>query len=327
MKTIITGIQPTGRAHIGNYVGAIDTFLENQYKYEAFLFIADLHTLTEIKSSKSEVEKLGRELLLDYLALGVDAEKVSIYFQSDIKEITEIFWILTNFIYVPTLSLGHSYKDAAAKKKEVSAGLLLYPVLMSADIFSVNADLVPVGKDQYQHIEVAREIAKRINSNFNTDILKVVEAVKSKTPEFLGIDGRKMSKSYNNTIPMFEGEDVIRKKIMSIVSNSTQKGEPIDYKNDITFSYHEVFSKDMIDDIKKGYESGSIGFKESKELLIENILKEFKNKYELRKEYENNPQKLKEILERGTEHTRAKAKETLKSLRSTIGLTGSSIIE
>ena len=326
-KTLLTGIQPTGRVHIGNYVGSISKFIENQDKYDSFLFVADLHTLTSGKDVKDQLGALGKDLLLDYLALGVNPENVNLYFQSDVKEITEIFWILNNFIFVPTLSLGHSYKDAVAKGKEVTAGKLLYPVLMAADILSMDTDIVPVGKDQYQHIEVTREIAKRVNRIAEDDVLKVIETLKSDEPELLGVDGRKMSKSYNNTIPLFEGKETIERKVKSIVTDTTSKGEPLDYKNDITFSYHKIFSADMIDDIKKQYSDGSIGYKESKELLIENIMKSIEPMLERREKYAKNPQKLEKILTAGTEKARHRARQTLDRLRHFVGLTGSSIID
>jgi len=321
-KTLVTGIQPTGRLHIGNYFGAFHQFVELQNTHESYFFIADLHAITssEIQKDSQKFNEFINNIVLDSLALGVNPDKTCIYNQSEIPEISEIMWILSNFITVPTLSLGHAYKAAKSSKKELMFGLFAYPLLMASDILSVSADVVPVGKDQKQHLELTREIARKFNSNYKCDLLKIPGGHFCDMEEVVGTDGRKMSKSYKNTIPLFSGKENIKKSVMGIITDSKKEGEPLDPSTCTVFKYHTIFSKGALSDIEGRYKSGKINYKESKEILVDSIISYFAPFEEKRKEYENNSQLVSEILEKGTAQARGKIVEILNQIKKTVGI-------
>ncbi len=221
MQRLLSGVKPTGRPHIGNYLGAMKQFVDllNTGKYECFVFVADYHALNFIQNG-AEMRSLIVDLVKDYVAIGLDAQKVVIFKQSDIPEHTELTWIFDTITTMPYLMRAHAYKDAEAKDKEISVGTFNYPMLMAADILLYDADIVPVGADQKQHIEYARDTAEKFNRIFGETFKLPKELIPKEVAIVPGTDGRKMSKSYGNTIPLFGTKDEIAKAVMSIVTDS-----------------------------------------------------------------------------------------------------------
>ena len=225
---ILSGIQPSGRPHIGNFFGMMEPAIRLQDEGDALYFIADYHSLTTI-SDASVLRQNVRDLAIDFLACGLDPEKATFFRQSDVPEVTELSWILSTVTPMGLLERCHSYKDKVANKVSPSHGLFAYPVLMAADILIYDSDVVPVGKDQKQHVEVTRDIAQKINDRYGDELLRIPEPrIRETTATVPGLDGQKMSKSYDNTIPLFEAEKPLRKKIMRIVTDSTPVEDPKD---------------------------------------------------------------------------------------------------
>lgn len=218
-KTLLSGLKPTGRPHIGNYFGAIKQWVDMQNDYNAYIMLADYHTLNFIQN-KEEMQTLSRDTVIDYLALGLDPKKCVIFKQSDISAHTELTWIFDTIVTVPFLQRAHAYKDAEAKGSEVSVGTFNYPVLMAADILLYSPDVVPVGSDQKQHVEYARDIAEKFNFKFGETFKLPEPMILDNVATVPGLDGRKMSKSYGNTIPLFASDEEIEKAVMSIVTDS-----------------------------------------------------------------------------------------------------------
>ncbi|MEK7646549.1 MAG: tryptophan--tRNA ligase [Patescibacteria group bacterium] len=264
-KILLSGVKPTGRAHIGNYFGAMKQFVDHSAlvdSFECFIMIADYHALNLIQDAKT-MREVTYELALDYLALGLDPQKVTIFKQSDISAHTELTWIFDTLVTVPYLERAHAFKDAEAKSKEINVGTFNYPVLMAADILLYNTDTVPVGQDQKQHIEYARDIAQKFNNTFG-EVFKLPEPVILETLATVpGTDGRKMSKSYNNTIPLFASREEIEKAVMGIVTDS---GSDIPTN---VYSIHKLFKSEA--DLKPLYETNKGKYKILKETLIEDI--------------------------------------------------------
>src|SRR3989344_5661277 len=263
-KILLSGVKPTGRPHIGNYFGAMKQFVEMQDQYEARIFVANLHALTternpEVLKSQSE------EVVKDYLAIGLDPSKTTLYYQSDVPHLAELTWIFNCLITVPYLERAHAYKDAVTNGKEPNAGLFDYPVLMAADILAPDADIVPVGKDQKQHVEIARDIAEKFNRIYG-ETFKIPEVLTLEDVAVVpGTDGQKMSKSYNNTISLFASDDEIEKAVMSIVTDSS--GE----RPENVYAIHKLLRPES--ELKKIYEKKAGKYKELKELLIEDLEK------------------------------------------------------
>jgi tryptophanyl-tRNA synthetase len=261
-KTVLSGVQPTGRPHLGNFFGAMKQFVELQNSYKTFIFVADYHSLT--KQQDPEGLRINtKELVLDYLAIGLDPKKTIIFKQSDVPQVTELSWIFNCITTVPYLMRAHAYKDAEAKGGEVNVGTFSYPLLMAADILLYDADLVPVGQDQKQHVEYARDTALKFNRTF-TELFKLPEPLILDTVKVIpGIDGRKMSKSYNNTIPLFSSNDEIKNLVMSIVTDSA--GD----KPENVYAIHSLFRNS--NDLEKIYDENRGKYKNLKEALIADI--------------------------------------------------------
>src|SRR3989344_3625274 len=220
-QVLVSGAKPTGRLHIGNYFGALRQWVELQDKYKSYIFIPNYHALTTIQNGK-ELEQLTLDVAIDLLAIGIDPEKVILFKQSDVPEVTELAWIFNCLTTMPYLMRAHAFKDAEAKNKDINVGTFNYPMLMAADILVHDADVVPVGKDQKQHIEIAREVAEKFNRTYG-ETFKVPEPlILEDVATVAGTDGQKMSKSYNNTIPLFASDDEIESSVMSIVTDSGQ---------------------------------------------------------------------------------------------------------
>ena len=227
----LSGIQPSGVLHIGNYFGAIKQFINLQDEYEGFYFLADYHALTSLPNGE-DLRNNTISAILDYLAFGLDPEKSTLFLQSDIPEHTELSWILSNLTPVGLLERGHSYKDKVAKGIKSNAGLLTYPILMASDILIYDTDIVPVGKDQKQHLEMTRDIAIKFNEHYNKEVFKLPkERILDDLAVVPGTDGEKMSKSYKNIINMFLPEKALKKQVMGIVTDSTPLEEPKDPEN------------------------------------------------------------------------------------------------
>jgi len=320
MKRVLSGIQPSGTLHIGNYFGMMKPMIEFQEKSELFCFIVNYHAMTSLHN-KDELKKNTIEAAIDFLTLGLDPEKCYFWVQSDIPEVAELSWILSCHTSMGLLERSHSYKDKTSKGIVPTAGLFTYPVLMAADILLFNADLVPVGKDQKQHLEITRDIAERFNYTYGK-VFNIPEAYISEELAVIpGIDGQKMSKSYGNTIDIFDSEDVLKKKIMKIVTDSTPVEDPKDPDKCNVFALYKLFAPaDKIEYTKERYLKGGTGYGQFKKELVELISEYFKPYREKRKIYESDPEEVRRILKKGAEKTRVVAMETLERVREATGI-------
>ena len=331
--SILTGITPSGsgEVHIGNYLGAVAPFLELQKKADKmYFFIADLHALTTVQN-KEELQKNVENLVLSYLAFGIDTKKVVFYRQSDIPQHTELQSILNNVTPLPLIKRAHAYKDKLQKgadPEDINMGLFSYPVLMAADILLYDPDYVPVGDDQKQHIEITRDIAGFFNNAYgNIFILPDIFNIKE-SARLVGTDGtRKMSKSLNNYIAVFADEKTIRKQIMSCYTDPNRKKvtDPGQVEGNPVFTYHRLLNdnKDEVTDLENRYRVGTVSDVEVKEKLIAAILTKFKKERELYNELKANPDKIKTILKLGAEKARTQARKKMMEVREKTGLTNS----
>ena len=310
-KVLLSGIQPSGKPHIGNYFGAMKQFVDLQNEYQSYIFIADYHALHSLKNPKEMKENIIG-VLLDYLAIGLDPEKVTLYKQSDISEHTELTWIFDTLVTMPYLMRAHAFKDAEAKNKEIDVGTFNYPVLMSADILLYGPDIIPVGADQQQHVEIARDIAQKFNNTFGETFKLPEHMIMKEVAIVPGTDGKKMSKSYGNTIPLFAEYEEIKKCVMSIVTDSSE-GIP---KN--VYAIHNLLRP--ASELLPLYESKTGKYKELKELLIEDLEKFIAPLRERRKEFEKDIPKVIEILKNGAEAAKKVASQKMEEVREKIGV-------
>lgn len=335
-KILLSGVKPTGRPHIGNYFGAMKQFVDllNSGDYECYFFIADYHALNFIQNAE-EMRRNILDLAIDYLAIGLDPKKAVLFKQSDISAHTELSCIFDTIVTMPYLMRAHAYKDATAKNKEINVGTFNYPVLMAADILLYNTDIVPVGSDQKQHVEYARDIAQRFNHKFcrgrtydfppsneliydeTTDIFRLPEPlILENVATVPGIDGHKMSKSYNNTIPLFANRDEIIKAVMSIVTDSgdiENSGIP---KN--VYTIHKLFKPE--NELKRLYDANKGKYKALKEALVEDIDAFIKPLREKRTELAKDEEKVTEILKECAVKANEKASEKLAEVKKAIGV-------
>jgi len=317
---VLSGIQPSGRLHIGNYFGAIRQHLRMQAEHECYYFIADYHALTSNPSPKS-VREYTLSVAMDYMALGLDTEKTVFWRQSDVREVTELTWLLSCITPMGLLQRCVSYKDKVAQGLSPNHGLFAYPVLQAADILIVKSDLVPVGADQKQHIEVTRDIAMRFNNAYG-EVFKIpADYIIESVAVVPGTDGRKMSKSYGNTIEIFEPEKSVKSKVMKIVTDSTPVEAPKDPEKCNVFALLRLFaSPDELADWDRRYRSGGMGYGEAKKRLAELIVEYFKPYRQRRAELEKDPGTVDAMLKRGAERARAVAAPTLLEARKAVGL-------
>jgi tryptophanyl-tRNA synthetase len=321
-QILVSGIKPTGNLHLGNYFGAIKQFVEmqNSKTYESFVFLADYHALNSVQN-REEMKKLSFDLVCAYLASGLDPKKITLYRQSKVPEHTELTWIFNTLVTMPWLMRAHAFKDAEAKNKEINVGTFDYPVLMAADILMYDADVVPVGQDQIQHIEMAREIARKFNQTFGEAFKEPKEIVKEAVAVVPGIDGQKMSKSYKNVIPLFGSEDEIKKAVMGIVTDSKGKDDPKNPEDVIIYQIYKLFAiEDERRAMEEGLKNGGLGYGEAKQILLEKILSYFgpmKKKYD---EFQKKPKKVYAILEKGEKRARKIAEKKMKEVKSLVGL-------
>lgn len=321
MSRILTGIQSTGRPHLGNLLGAIipGIALSRNKENESFFFIADLHSLTTIKDAEKRVQNVNATAAA-WLAFGFDTENNLFYRQSRIPEVCELTWYLNCFTPYPMLANAHSFKDKADRLADVNAGLFTYPVLMTADIILYDADYVPVGKDQLQHVEMARDIANSFNHRYG-EVFVVPEAkIDEKLMTIPGTDGQKMSKSYGNTIDIFLPDKPLRKVIMSIVTDSTPLEEPKDPDTCNVFAlYRLLATESQTAAMKKNYEGGNFGYGTAKQALFELIVEKYSKERELFQYYMENETELIRKLEAGEEKARDIANGTVNRVRKKLG--------
>ncbi|MEZ6057496.1 MAG: tryptophan--tRNA ligase [Planctomycetaceae bacterium] len=318
---VLSGIQPTGRFHWGNYFGAIQQYIALQGNEQSFYFIADLHALTTVRDPQA-LRQATLDAALDLLALGLDPAKATLYRQSDVPEVSELTWLLMTVTQMHLLEKCHAYKDKKSRGIAADAGLFTYPVLMAADIILYDSDIVPVGVDQVQHIEVTRDIAQRFNSLYNQEVFvlpepRVIESA-AKVP---GTDGEKMSKSYGNTIEIFESSKGLRKKVMSIKTDSTPVESPKNPDNCAIFTLYKVFADPTEQaTLAERYRAGGMGYGEAKQALFEKADAYFAQARERRAELERNISDVESILQAGATRARAKGREVLDRARAACGL-------
>jgi len=317
---VLSGIQPSGRLHIGNFFGAIRQHLQLQADNECFYFIADYHALTS-NPSPADIAQYTLDVAMDYIALGLDTKKTVFWRQSDVPQVTELTWLLSCVTPMGLLQRCVSFKEKVAQGFSPNHGLFAYPVLQAADILIYKSDLVPVGADQKQHIEVTRDIAIRFNNSYGEIFTVPSEHIIESVAVVPGTDGRKMSKSYSNTIEMFEPEAGIRKKVMRIVTDSTPVEESKDSNKCNVFAFLKlVASSDELAEWENKYRSGGTGYAEAKKRLAELIIDYFKPYRQKREELEKNIDYVKEVLVKGAERAKAIAAETLDQARKAVGL-------
>lgn len=318
---VLSGIQPSGNPHLGNYLGAMKQHIEMQQEHECFYFIADLHALTTVRDAE-QLHKNVQNLAIDYLALGLNPNSTVFFRQSDLPEHSELAWILDCITPMGLLERAHAWKNAKTKgKKEATVGLFNYPVLMAADILLYESDLVPVGQDQKQHIEMARDIATHFNVHFE-ETFKLPEAyIKPEVATVIGTDGQKMSKSYGNVIEIFADEAILKKQVFSIITDSKSVNEPKDPEKSTIVHLYEFFAKkEETDELKKRFKNGKIGYGDAKQLLYEKLLEYFAHERKKRIELEKNLSYVEKVLEEGAKKARKVAAETLERVRKKIGI-------
>ncbi|HET8655903.1 MAG TPA: tryptophan--tRNA ligase [Longimicrobiaceae bacterium] len=321
MKRILTGIQPSGTLHIGNYFGAIRPILEMQEVGEVFVFLADLHALTSLKDP-ARLREYTREAALDLLACGLDPERTVFWRQSDVPEHTELTWVLLTVTPMGLLERGHAYKDKVAQGLGASAGLFTYPVLMAADILLYDADLVPVGKDQKQHLEITRDVAVKLNEAYGREVLRLPEPlIQESIATIPGLDGRKMSKSYGNTVELFLPEKALRKRLMSIVTDSTPLEDPKDPTGSTIVEYYKLFASPAeVGEMEAAFRAGGVGYGHFKQQLFEKVWDYFAPMRERREQLLARPGYVDEILRAGADRARAVAVPVMERVRAAVGL-------
>ncbi len=321
MARILTGIQSTGRPHLGNLLGAIipAIALSKQEKNESLFFIADLHSFTAIRDAETLKENTYATAAA-WLAFGFDTDKNLFYRQSDVTEVTELTWYLNCFTPFPMLANAHSFKDKSNKLSDVNTGLFTYPVLMAADILLYDAEIVPVGKDQMQHLEMTRDIAGAFNHKYPNSFVIPETKVDKRMMIIPGTDGQKMSKSYNNDIDIFLSDKKLRKKIMGIKTDSTPMEEPKDTENCNVFQLYKLLGTDnQIANLKKKYEEGNFGYGDAKKELFELICEKYKKERENFNQLMDNTDIIEKELQKGAKKARVIASEVLQRVRTNIG--------
>lgn len=321
MKRVLSGVQPSGKLHIGNYFGMMKPALALQADHEVFLFIADYHALTTVHDAAVMRENV-RDVALDFLACGLDPEKTVFYRQSDVPEVHELAWLLSVVCPMGLLERAHSFKDKTARGFDASHALFAYPVLMAADILCVNADVVPVGKDQKQHLEIARDLAGKFNRLTGREVFKFPDPmIRDEVAVVPGIDGQKMSKSYGNTIEIFGNAKSVRKTIMKVVTDSTPLEDPKDPDTCNVFALYRLFaSAEETEAMAARYRAGGMGYGEAKKALAEQFELHFAAFREKRAALEAHPQQVEAVLQAGAARARAAIRPVLDAARCAMGL-------
>ena len=321
MSRILTGIQSTGTPHLGNILGAIVPAIKmsNESKNESFLFIADMHSLTQIKD-KEILRNNTYATAAAWLAFGLNTEKTIFYRQSDVPQATELSWILSCYFPYQRLTLAHSFKDKSDRLSDVNAGIFTYPMLMAADILLYDAEEVPVGKDQQQHLEMTRDVASRFNNLYGETFVLPIAKVNKETQLISGTNGEKMSKSKGNIIDIFLPVKALKKQIMGIQTNSTPIDEPKDYENCNVFKlYSLIANKSSINSLKENYLSGGFGYGHAKTELFNYILTKFSKERDSFNYYMSNKEELDKVLKTGAVKANKVAQEVLNRVREKLG--------
>lgn len=321
MARILTGIQSTGTPHLGNILGALMPAIKmaNDPKNDSFLFIANLHTLTQIKDADL-LKSNTYSTAATWLAFGLDVEKTVFYRQSDIPQVTELSWYLSCFFPYQRLTLAHSFKDKADRLEDVNSGLFYYPMLMAADILLYDAEIVPVGKDQLQHLEMTRDVASRFHARMGETFVLPEGKVQENTMLIPGTNGGKMSKSQGNIINIFLDDKKLRKQIMSIETDSTALEDPKDWSTCNCFAIYKLLASDaQIKTMKANYEQGGYGYGHAKQALFELIVETFATERERYHYYMNNLDELDRLLAIGAEKAKIVANEVLNRVRKKVG--------
>ncbi|MFP4162412.1 MAG: tryptophan--tRNA ligase [Chitinispirillaceae bacterium] len=317
---ILSGIKPSGTIHIGNYLGMIKPMVQSQDRGELFCFIANLHSLTTLFDGEKMAD-YTKEALLDLLALGIDPEKSVFWLQSDVPEVTELTWYLNNVTPIGLLERCHAFKDATAKNIPANNGLFSYPVLMASDILLYQSNIVPVGKDQKQHLEVTRDIAAKFNSTYGEAFTMPEPEITEAISVIPGTDGQKMSKSYGNTIEIFGPEKTIRKKIMSIVTDPTPVEAPKDPDKSVIFAIYKLFaSETQSTEMAEKFKAGGYGYGSAKKELFELLWTYFEPFRRKREELDKNMDYVQQIRKEGAHKAREVALETMERVRKLVGV-------
>jgi len=318
---ILTGLQPSGKLHIGNYFGAMLPAVQLQDQGEAFYFLADYHAMTSMESAET-LRQNTQDLAIDFLACGLDPEKATIFRQSDIPEVCELAWILSTVCPMGLLERAHSYKDKIAKGLDANHALFAYPTLMAADILLYDSEIVPVGKDQKQHLEMTRDLAGKINDRFGEETLVIPEAqIKENTAVVPGLDGQKMSKSYNNTLPLCGGKKALRKQVMKITTDSTAVEDPKPTEGSNVIALYQLFANDAeMQQMIADHKAGGFGYGDFKQRLFDSYWEYFEPVRARREELENNLDYVNQVIASGADKARAEATKVLDRVRQAVGL-------
>ncbi len=317
---ILSGIQPSGKLHIGNYFGMMKPAIELQEQGDAYLFIANYHAMTTVQDAAA-LRQMTTDVALDFLACGIDPEKTAFYRQSDVPEVHELAWMLSTLCPMGLLERCHSYKDKIAKGIAASHGLFAYPVLMAADILAVNSNVVPVGRDQKQHVEVTRDLAIRFNNAYGEVFTIPEPSIREQVAVVPGIDGQKMSKSYNNTIEIFSEGKPLKKQVMKIMTDSKELEDPKDPDTCNVFALYKLFgTEEEVVDLADRYRAGGMGYGHAKTELLGKINEHFGPMRERRAELANDMDYVEDVLHQGAEKARILAREILQRARQAVGL-------
>jgi tryptophanyl-tRNA synthetase len=317
---VLTGIQASGKLHIGNYFGAMKPMVKLQEEHELFTFIANYHSLTTSKDAQT-LKQYTIDAAVDYLSLGIDPEKTTFWVQSHVPEVLELYWILSKFTPMGLLERAHSYKDKVAKGIAANHALFSYPVLMAADILIFDTQTVPVGKDQIQHVEMTRDIAIKFNNEYGEIFTLPEHMVQEDVATIPGIDGQKMSKSYGNAIDLFMDEKPLQKRCNKIISSSTPLGEPLEYEGDHIYNLAALFLNDEQKiELQDRYKSGKEGYGHFKKYLKELIWEELAEAREKREYYLNHMDEVNDILAQGAKKASTLASEKILNVKEAIGL-------
>ncbi len=321
---ILSGVQPSGKLHLGNYFGAIRQHIALQDEAECFYFIADYHALTTVQDPE-ELRKLSHDVALDYLALGLDPDKASYFRQSDVPEVCELTWILSTVTGMGLLERAVSYKEKVEKGIDASVGLFTYPILMASDILIYRSHVVPVGKDQVQHLEMTADMAEKFNRVYG-EVFPVPQVRLDKESKIIGTDGQKMSKSYGNTIDIFAEGSALKKMVMGIQTDSTPVEAPKDPDRDTVFALYGLFATDEEKAaLADRYRAGGMGYGEAKKMLLAKVDAYFAPAREQRKKLAADPEYVEGVLRRGAQRARAEARATMALVRKAVGLKEASV--
>jgi tryptophanyl-tRNA synthetase len=317
---VLTGIQASGKLHIGNYFGAMKPMVELQEEHELFTFIANYHSLTTSKDADT-LRQYTIDAAVDYLSIGIDPTKTTFWVQSHVPEVLELYWILSKFTPMGLLERAHSYKDKVAKGISANHALFSYPVLMAADILMLDTEIVPVGKDQIQHVEMTRDIATKFNNEYGEIFILPEHQVQAELATIPGIDGQKMSKSYDNAIDLFMEEKALQKRCNKIISSSTPLGEPLEWEDDNIFALASLFldNREKLE-LQVRYQSGKEGYGHFKKYLKELIWETLAEAREKREYYLSHMDEVHDILAMGAQKAQTIAQAKMEKVRSAIGL-------